>query len=35
LDESLLNNENYIGINWSSVVEDQQNFVSGEDTVLN
>ena len=35
LDESLLHNENYIGINWSSVVEDQQNFVSGEDTVLN
>jgi GDP-mannose 6-dehydrogenase len=34
LDESLLNKENYIGINWSTVKDDHQNFVSGEDTVL-
>jgi len=35
LDEGLLDFENYKGINWSTTIEDNQNYVSGEDTVLN
>jgi len=34
IDESLIRKDNYIGINWRSLVRDNVNYISKEDTVL-
>ncbi|MDA3930801.1 MAG: nucleotide sugar dehydrogenase [Prolixibacteraceae bacterium] len=35
IDESIIKNENYIGINWSTKSTSSDNYISSEDTVLN